>query len=30
MEKREHSATRCIALAASLKTICEKLHENSQ
>jgi hypothetical protein len=30
MEKREHSATRCIALVASLKTICEKLHENSQ
>jgi hypothetical protein len=28
-EKREHSVTRCIALVASLKTICEKLQENS-
>jgi len=28
--EREHSATRCIALVASLKTICEKLQENSQ
>jgi hypothetical protein len=29
-KKREHSATRCIALVASLKTIGEKLQENSQ
>jgi hypothetical protein len=27
MEKREHSATRCIALVASLKTIYEKLQK---
>jgi hypothetical protein len=30
MEKREHSATQCIALIASFKTIYEKLQENSQ